>query len=143
MSAPSAAAEVVPSVTGWTPSYFLDGDLGRCGPLRCPDWALLRVLPAGLALSFLPGSAGLASSGSSDLVSEVGSPAALAVPDWRWDLVCRLGCCRLATAASSAWAAAVLSLLITVPSGWAARPALFRPLTNLRSYSLRSRPLAT
>src|SRR3954466_6046390 len=155
VSAPSAAAEVVPSVTGWTPSYFLDGDLGRCGPLRCPDWALLRVPPPGC---FLTGAAGLASSGSSDLLSEIGSddeaspaalpPVAAAPPDCRWDLLCRLGCWRLGAAAlvdvpSSVWTAAWASLWMTEPSAWAARPALFRPLMNLRSNSLRSRPLAT
>src|SRR5690242_15810015 len=93
VSAPSAAAEVVPSVTGWTPSYFLDGDLGRCGPLRWPDWARLRP-----GAAFLAASAGLASCGSSALSSDgeedVGSepPAGLAPPDWRCALLCRLGC---------------------------------------------------
>src|SRR5690606_9606356 len=116
----------------WTPSYFLDGDLGRCGPLRCPDWALLRVPPADLALPFLAAGAGLALCGSPDFVSEVVSPAALDAPAWRWDLLCLFGCCRLGAVVvdvpSSVWSTALLSLLTTAPSAWAASPALLRPL---------------
>lgn len=44
---------------------------------------------------------------------------------------------------SSLWTATAASFFTTLPSAWAARPALFRPLMNLRSASLRSRPLAT
>ena len=63
------------------------------------------------------------------------------------DLLWRLGCCRFGAPghrrAVLGLGGTAASLFTTVPSAWAARPALLRPLMNLRSNSLRSRPLAT